>query len=30
MVGIHVLYLGVLAAAGWFWALRRLSRRMVS
>ncbi len=30
MVAIHVLYLGVLAVVGWFWALRRLSRRMVS
>jgi len=29
MAGIHVLYLGLLALAGWFWAVRRLTRRMV-
>lgn len=29
MAGIHVVYLGVLAYAGWRWALRRLTRRMV-
>lgn len=27
--GVHVLYLGALALAGWFWAVRRLSRRLV-
>ena len=26
---VHVTYLGVLALAGWFWAVRRLTRRMV-
>ena len=30
MVAVHVAYLTVLAAAGWFWAVRRLSKRMVS
>jgi lipooligosaccharide transport system permease protein len=30
LAGIHVLYLAVLALAGWFWAVRRLSKRMVS
>lgn len=30
LVAIHVVYLLVLAALGWWWALRRLSRRMVS
>lgn len=30
MAAIHVAYLGVLALAGWFWAVRRLTRRMVS
>lgn len=27
---VHVLYLAVLATAGWFWAVRRLSRRMIT
>jgi lipooligosaccharide transport system permease protein len=27
--GIHVLYLAGLAALGWFWAVRRLTKRMV-
>jgi lipooligosaccharide transport system permease protein len=26
---VHVLYLVVLASAGWFWAVRRLTRRMI-
>lgn len=30
MAGIHVLYLAVLALAGWFWAVRRLTKRMIS
>ncbi len=30
MAAIHVAYLAVLALAGWFWAVRRLTRRMVS
>lgn len=30
MAGVHVLYLLVLALAGWFWAVRRLTRRMIS
>jgi lipooligosaccharide transport system permease protein len=30
MAGIHVLYLAVLALLGWLWAVRRLSKRMVS
>ncbi len=30
LAAIHVAYLVVLAAAGWLWAVRRLSRRMVS
>jgi lipooligosaccharide transport system permease protein len=30
MAGIHVLYLSVLAVLGWFWAVRRLTRRMVT
>jgi lipooligosaccharide transport system permease protein len=30
MVAVHVAYLTVLAVAGWFWAVRRLSKRMVS
>ncbi|MCW2791859.1 MAG: type transporter [Nocardioides sp.] len=30
MVAVHVAYLAVLALAGWFWAVRRLSRRMIS
>ncbi len=29
MAGIHVLYLAVLTYAGWRWAVRRLTRRMV-
>ncbi|MBB6629584.1 ABC transporter permease [Nocardioides sp. KIGAM211] len=29
MVAVHVAYLGVLALAGWLWAVRRLGRRMV-
>ncbi len=29
MAAIHVAYLLVLAVAGWFWAVRRLTRRMV-
>jgi lipooligosaccharide transport system permease protein len=27
---VHVAYLGVLALAGWFWAVRRLTRRMIT
>ena len=27
--GVHVLYLAVLAVLGWFWAVRRLTKRMV-
>lgn len=30
MAGIHVAYLVVLALVGWLWAVRRLTRRMVS
>jgi lipooligosaccharide transport system permease protein len=30
MLAVHVVYLGVLALAGWFWAVRRLTKRMVS
>jgi len=30
MAGIHVVYLLVLVFAGWFWAVRRLTRRMIS
>jgi lipooligosaccharide transport system permease protein len=30
LAGIHVLYLVGLAVIGWFWAVRRLSRRMVA
>jgi lipooligosaccharide transport system permease protein len=29
MAAVHVAYLVVLALAGWFWAVRRLSRRMI-
>jgi lipooligosaccharide transport system permease protein len=29
MAAVHVAYLVVLAIAGWFWAVRRLTRRMV-
>jgi lipooligosaccharide transport system permease protein len=27
---LHLVYLGVLAAAGWWWAVRRLTRRLMS
>jgi len=27
---VHVVYLATLAVAGWFWAVRRLTRRMSS
>ncbi|MGZ4488279.1 MAG: ABC transporter permease [Nocardioides sp.] len=27
---VHVAYLAVLALAGWFWAVRRLTRRMIT
>jgi lipooligosaccharide transport system permease protein len=30
MAAVHVGYLAVLALAGWFWAVRRLTRKMVS
>ncbi|WP_081795326.1 ABC transporter permease [Nocardioides sp. URHA0020] len=30
LAAIHVLYLAVLAVLGWFWAVRRLTKRMVS
>ena len=30
MAAVHVIYLVVLALAGWFWAVRRLTKRMVS
>ncbi len=30
MVAVHVAYLLTLTVAGWFWSLRRLSRRMIS
>jgi len=30
MAGIHAGYLFLLALAGWFWAVRRLTRRMIS
>jgi lipooligosaccharide transport system permease protein len=30
MAAIHVGYLGVLAVLGWFWAVRRLTRRLIS
>ena len=30
MALIHVVYLGVLATLGWFWAVRRLGRRMIT
>ncbi len=30
MALVHVAYLGVLAVVGWFWAVRRLSRRMIT
>jgi lipooligosaccharide transport system permease protein len=30
MAAVHVGYLGVMALAGWFWAVRRLTKRMVS
>jgi lipooligosaccharide transport system permease protein len=30
MAAVHVAYLVVLALAGWFWAVRRLTKRMVS
>jgi lipooligosaccharide transport system permease protein len=30
MAAIHVVYLGVLAVVGWFWAVRRLTRRMIT
>ena len=30
LAAVHVLYLVVLAALGWFWAVRRLTKRMVS
>jgi lipooligosaccharide transport system permease protein len=30
MAAVHVGYLVVLALAGWFWAVRRLTKRMVS
>ena len=30
MAAVHVVYLVVLALAGWFWAVRRLTKRMVS
>jgi lipooligosaccharide transport system permease protein len=29
LAGVHVLYLGVLAAAGWWWSVRRLTNRLV-
>lgn len=29
MVAVHVAYLLVLAVAGWFWSVRRLTRRMI-
>jgi lipooligosaccharide transport system permease protein len=27
---VHVVYLAVLALLGWFWAVRRLTKRMSS
>lgn len=30
MATVHVVYLVVLAVVGWFWAIRRLTKRMVS
>ena len=30
MAAVHVGYLAAMAVAGWFWAVRRLTRRMVS
>jgi hypothetical protein len=27
---VHVAYLGVLGAVGWWWAVRRLTARLVS
>ena len=30
MAAVHVAYLVVLAVVGWFWAVRRLTKRMVS
>lgn len=30
MAGVHVLYLAVLGVLGWLWAVRRLTRRMVT
>ncbi|MCW2843819.1 MAG: type transporter [Nocardioides sp.] len=30
MVAVHLAYLAILAVAGWFWAVRRLTRRMIS
>ena len=30
VVVVHVVYLAVLAAVGWWWAVRRLTRRMAS
>jgi lipooligosaccharide transport system permease protein len=30
MAAVHVGYLVVLGLAGWFWAVRRLTKRMVS
>ena len=30
LAAVHVLYLVVLAVVGWFWAVRRLTKRMVS
>jgi lipooligosaccharide transport system permease protein len=29
LAGVHVAYLSVLAVAGWCWAVRRLSRRLI-
>jgi lipooligosaccharide transport system permease protein len=30
MAAVHVAYLAALALAGWLWAVRRLTKRMVS
>ena len=30
LAAVHVVYLVVLAVLGWFWAVRRLTKRMVS
>ena len=30
LAAVHVAYLAVLALAGWLWAVRRLTRRLIA